>query len=375
MNKGKGYTIREVGNKKELNDFVFFPYVLYKHDTNWVPPLISEERKFYDSKSNFFLKNNRVALFVCYNCKEPVGRIAAIINEDHLRYHSDNTAFFGSFECVCDDQVAGQLLAAAETWVKERGAEFLRGPTTFSLNNISGLLVDGFDEAPFVMMPYNFDYYEDLLEGAGFKPGMNFFAYEVTENTIRFSSIMSRLGKRLEEQGITIRILDTQNLDREAEIIETLFNNAWRENWGFTPVTKGEALEDMVRIKPFLKPDLVFIAEYQGEPVAFSLALPDINQVLRPLKGRLLPFNWLRLLLNMRKIDQIRVVLMGVLKEHRSKGIDLLFYHKTVENSLKHGYRRAELSWILENNHEMNRVLKHINARKYKTYRIFEKKV
>lgn len=375
MNKGNHYEVREVASKKELNDFIYFPYKLYKNDSNWVAPLISEEKKFYDSKSNLFLKNNPVALHVCYEGKTPVGRISAIINEDHLRCHSDKTAFFGSFECVPDGRVAGMLLERAESWVKERGAEALRGPTTFSLNNISGLLVEGFEESPFVMMPYNFSYYENLLLESGFSPSMNFFAYEVTDDSIRFSSIMGRLEKRLNELGIRIRTLDTDNLEREAEIIEELFNNAWRENWGFTPVTKEEAWEDMIRVKPFLKPDLVFIAEYLGQPVAFSLSLPDINQVLLPLKGRLLPFNWLRLLLNIRKIDQIRVVLMGVLKEYRSKGIDLLFYHKTVQNSLKHGFHRAELSWILENNHEMNKVLQHINARKYKTYRIFEKKV
>ncbi len=375
MEKGKRYEVREVGNKKEFKDFIYFPYKLYEGDTNWVAPLISEERKFYDSRCNFFLKKNPVALFVCYADDEPVGRISSIINEEHLRYHSDKTAFFGSFECVCDDHVSRRLLSRAEHWVKERGANLLRGPATFSLNNVSGLLVDGFDEAPFVMMPYNYDYYEDLLTSSGYKPGMNFFAYEVTDDAIRFSVIMSRLEKRLNEQGVTIRTLDTKNLEREAEIIETLFNDAWRDNWGFTPIAKDEALEDMIRVKPFLKPDLIFVAEYQNQPVGFSLSLPDINQVLRPLKGKLLPFNWLRLLVNIKKINQIRVLLMGVLKEYRSKGIDLLFYHKTVENSLKHGFHRAELSWILENNHGMNKVLKHINARKYKTYRIFEKRI
>ncbi len=375
MNRCERLEIKEVTCKKSFNDFVFLPYKLYKNDPNWVPPLISEEKKFYNPRCNVFMKSNPVTLFVCYKNGIAAGRIAAIINRDHWKHHSDRAAFFGSYECVEDEKISEALLSTAENWVKERGADLFRGPTTFSLNNISGLLVDGFTEAPFIMMPYNFSYYEKFLEHSNFKPGMNFFAYEVTDTTIRFSTVIDRLEKRLMEQDIKIRSLDTNNLAQEAEIMESLFNDAWRDNWGFIPISRDEALEDFIRVKPFLKPDLVFIAEHQGKPVGFSLSLPDLNQVLQPLGGRLLPFNWVRLALNIKKITQIRVVLMGVLKEYRSKGIDFLFYQKTVENSLKHGFHRAELSWILENNHGMNKVLKHINAKKYKTYRIFEKTI
>jgi hypothetical protein len=202
---------------------------------------------------------------------------------------------------------------------------------------------------------------------------MRFFAYIVTDDTIKFPAFLSRLNGRLHANDIQIRTIDFKNVERDFKIVVDVFNQAWRENWGFTPISFEEALEDFQKVKAFAKPDLIFIAEHKGEPAGFALALPDINQALRPLKGKLLPFNWIKLLRGMKKINQIRVVLMGVLKKHRNRGIDLMFYKKIVDNSYRHRYHRAELSWILENNRMMNRVLEHINAKKNKIYAIFEK--
>lgn len=360
-------------NPAVLKDFIRMPYRLYKDNPYWVPPLLSEEKKFLNPAHNPFLEKNPVVFYVCYQGNTPLGRIAGIINKEHNKFHKDNTAFFGFFESIDDDNVAGLLFQSVSQWVKDRGADLLRGPTNFTLNDVSALLIKGFNETPFIMMPYNPDYYETFYRKNGFDIAMRFFAYEVTDDTIIFPKFLDKLSKRLNNNNIKIRNLDFKAFERDFKIIVDIFNQAWEENWGFTPISYEEAVEEFSKVKIFAKADLIFIAEHKGEPAGFALALPDINQVLKPLKGRLFPINWIRFLWKIKKINRIRVVLMGVLKQHRNKGIDLMFYKKIMDNSLRHQYRRAELSWILENNRMMNRVLEHINARKSKVYAIFEK--
>lgn len=367
--------IEEANQKKShvIRDFIRLPYRLYKDNPYWVPPLLSEEKRFLSKKYNPFLQKNPVVLYVCYKGKTPVGRIAGIINREHNAYHKDNTAFFGFFEAINDDTVAEHLFQAVSQWVEEQGADKLRGPTNFTLNDVSAVLLDGFNESPFLMMPYNPAYYKELYKKNGFEIAMRFFAYEVTDDTIKFPNFLDKLHKRLKNNDILIRNLDFNEFERDFKIVVDIFNQAWDENWGFTPISFEEALEEFRKVKVFAKQDLLLIAEHKGEPAGFAFALPDINQVLKSFKGRLFPFNWLKLLWKIKKINRIRVVLMGVLKKHRNKGIDLMFYKKIVDNSTRHRYHRAELSWILENNRMMNRVLGHINARKSKIYAIFEK--
>jgi GNAT superfamily N-acetyltransferase len=371
------FVIKEVNQHESrvLRDFIRLPYRLYKDNPYWVPPLLSEEKRFLSKKHNPFLKRNPVVFYVCYQGKIPVGRIAGIINKEHNNYHKDNTAFFGFFESINDETVAERLFETVTQWVKEKGANMLRGPTNFTLNDVSAMLLDGFDETPFLMMPYNPAYYEELYRKNGFDIAMRFFAYEVTHDTIKFPNLLDKLDKRLKNNEIQIRNLNFKKSDRDFKIIVDIFNRAWHENWGFIPISYEEAVADFRKVRVFARPDLIFIAEHKGEPAGFALALPDINQVLKPLQGRLFPFNWIKLLWKIRKIDRIRVVLMGVLEKHRNKGIDLMFYKKIVDNSLRYEYHRAELSWILENNRMMNRVLQHINARKSKVYAIFEKSI
>ena len=368
-------TIKDTGQPGVFKDFVRLPYRLYHKNPQWVPPLFSEEKRTLDKKQNPFLKKNPAILYVCYKDKTPVGRIAGIINEAHNKIHKDNTAFFGFFESIPDDAVAGQLFQAVSHWVKDRGADTLRGPTNFSLNDVSGLLIEGFDEPPFILMPYNPPYYVELLRKNGFEIVMRYLAYYVAREAVKIPGFMEKLEKRLKNNGIIIRNIDFSNLERDSKMIVEIFNHSWNENWGFVPVSYEEALEDFRKVRVFAKTDLIFIAEHEGRPVGFALALPDIHQAIKPLNGRLLPFNWIKLLRNIKKIDQIRVLLMGVLKEYRSKGVDLMFYKKIVDSSFRYNFRRAELSWILEDNRMMNRVLEHINAKVGKSYAIFEKDI
>ncbi len=367
--------ILRVSNARQRREFVMFPYCLYRGDPNWVPPLIAEEKKFILPRHNPFLKDNRVELFLCRQGGETTGRIAAVLNRDHQRHHGDRCGFFGMFECVHDPDVAEQLLQTAAAWLREQGCDTLRGPASFSLNGVAGLLSDGFDRPPAVLMAYNPPYYRELLEKLGFRQAMKFFAYEASRETIRFPRAIGRLEARLLDNGIRFRPFDLRHAERDMAIVIDLFNRAWADNWGFVPATLAEGLDDLRKMRPVLKSDLILFAESEGRPVGFSLSLPDINQALRPLNGRLSPFNWLRLWRNLKRIDAIRVTLMGVLKEFRHLGIDLAFYKMTAENAYKHGIFKAEMSWILESNEPMNRVLRHINAAITKSYAIYEKPI
>jgi hypothetical protein len=354
-------------------EFIRFPYRLYKDNPAWVPPLLSEEEKFLSPRHNPFFKNNQVQLFLCRRRGVTLGRIAAILNRDHQRYYGDRCGFFGMFECLDHPAAAERLFQAAGDWLRRNGADRLRGPMSFSLNGIAGLLTDGFSLPPAVMMSYNLPYYQELLERLQFKQVMRFFAYEVSNETIRFPGVSERLEKKLAAAGIRFRYMDFKQVERDMGIVIDLFNHAWSDNWGFVPATLAEALDDFKKMRPIAREDLVIFAEKEGRPVGFSLSLPDINQAIRPLRGRLFPFNWLRLLRNLKRIDRIRVMLMGVLKDYRNLGIDLVFYRKTAENAVRSGITKAEMSWILESNEPMNRVLRHINARVTKKYAIYEK--
>jgi hypothetical protein len=367
--------IVRVNDARLRREFVMFPYRLYRSFANWVPPLIGDEKKFILPRHNQFLRNNRVELFLCRRGGETVGRIAAVLNLDHQRHHRDRSGFFGMFECADDPEAAAQLLAAAEAWLKGMGCDAMRGPASFSLNGVAGLLVDGFERPPAVLMAYNPPYYQRLLEGLGLRPAMRFFAYEVSRETIRFPRALERLEERLSRQGIVFRYFDLAHAARDMGIVIDLFNHAWSDNWGFVPTRIEEGLEDLKKMRPVVRPDLIIFAEKDGEPVGFSLSLPDINQALKLLGGRLFPLGWLRLLRGLKRIDAIRVTLMGVRREWRQMGIDLAFYRLTAENAYRHGIYRAEMSWILESNETMNRVLRHINAQVTKTYVMYEKQI
>lgn len=364
-----------VNSARLRREFVLFPYRLYSGNPCWVPPLIGDEKKFLLPRHNAFLRGNPVELFLCRRNGETVGRIAAVLNLDHQRHHRDRCGFFGMFECRDDPPAAERLLQAAAAWLEERGCDAVRGPASFSLNAIAGLLTDGFDLPPAVMMAYNPPYYRRQLEAAGFRPAMRFFAYEVSQQTIRFPRAVERLEERLRGEGIRFRPMDFSRAERDMGIVVDLFNQAWADNWGFVPTTPAEAMEDFRKMRQIAKEDLVIFAEKGGRPIGFSLSLPDVNQALQPLGGRLFPGNWLKLIRNLKRIDRIRVTLMGVLKEHRHLGIDLVFYKQTAENAIRRGYTRAEMSWILESNEPMNRVLRHINAEVTKTYAIYEKRL
>jgi GNAT superfamily N-acetyltransferase len=312
-----------------------------------------------------------------------VGTISAHINHLHNEVHEDRVGFFGFFELIEDDAVARALLDTAANWLRERGMEAIRGPENPSQNEEVGLLVDGFDRPPVIMMTYNPRYYQGAIERAGFDKAQDLYAWHL--RTSIFDYDVQRLPRKFvrvaeqarERENLVVRKFEKKHFDREVEIAKAVYNEAWEKNWGFVPFTDHEIEHLAQELKPFLEPDLVYIAEVDGKPAGISLGLPDVYQAV--LKAKPQPNNWsfpftvLKLLWHQRKIDTFRLMIMGVVPEHRTLGIDALFYVETARAAFARGYEYCEMSWILESNDMMNRIIERLGGKIYKTYRLYEK--
>jgi GNAT superfamily N-acetyltransferase len=359
-------------DKRAVHRFVTFPWKVYTGDPNWVPPLIGDEKKKITHHP--FLQHAEVEYFVARRGDALVGRIAAIENRLHNEVHGERIGFFGFFETLDDREAAGALLARVEAWAAGRGLTAVRGPASFSSNEEWALLVDGFDSPPVVMMTYNPRRYVDLLEGLGYRKAKDVVAYYLDnpEPPERMVRLAEALAKR---RGVTVRPLDMKQYDREVDRIRTVYNRAWERNWGFVPMTEAEITHLAKEMKPAVKPDLLLIAEKGDEPVGFAVALPDVNLALRHANGRLFPLGLLKILWHARKIDMLRVPMLGLVPEFRGAGIDQLLYLRLFQGGRKRGIVKGEFSWILEDNLPMRQALDKMGARVYKTYRIYEKGV
>ncbi len=367
--------ITRVTSKKDLKDFIKLPWKIYKNDPNWVPPLISQQKANFDKKKHPFFEHSEADFFIARKGKELVGTIVAILNNRHNKVHEENVGFFGFFETVQDYNVAEKLLDTVMDWAKSKKLDYIRGPENYSQNEVSGLVVDGFDSPPAILMAHNPPYYKDFLEQYGFTKAMDMWAYCMDKDTQipeRLIKVVERIKAR---SDVTFRNINKKILNKEVEKVKYVYNHAWEKNWGFVPLTDREIDHIADELKPIVDPDIVFFAEKDGEPIGFSLAAPDINQALQKINGRLFPFGIFKLLYHARKINRLRVIIMGVVKEYRNKGIDSVFYLDTYRKGVEKGYNWGEFSWILETNDPMNTALRNIGAKVYKTYRIYEKKV
>jgi hypothetical protein len=368
--------VYEVKTSKALNRFIRLPWKIYENCACWVPPLLLEQKQLFNKEKCPFLEHSQAALFIAEEDGVTLGRIAAIRNNKHLEVYKDKTGFFGFFECIDNQAVADILFREAGRWLGAQGLNRIRGPENFSQNEEVGLLVDTFDLPPVVLMTYNPPYYQRLIEVSGFKKAMDLYAYNI-ENV---ESIPRRLEKHIEKikkrHNYTIRTMDLKNIDREVQKIQKVYNTAWSENWGAVPLTSREIEEIKNKLIQIVNPDLLFFAEQNGETVGVSITVPDINEALIRINGRLFPLGLAKLLWYKRSIKGVRVFIMGVLKEHRLKGIETSFYYETFKNGLKHGFHKGEMSWILENNYPMRNALEKIyGAKIYKTYRLYEKDI
>ncbi len=364
--------IEKVEGGRALHQFVTFPWKVYAGDRYWVPPLIGDQKKLLTHHP--FLDHAAVDYFLARRAGEIRGRIATIENRLHNEVHGERVAFFGFLEVLDDEEVARRLLAHAEAWAAARGLDTLRGPANFSSNEEWGLLVEGFDAAPAVMMTYNPPRYVDHLEAAGLRKAKDLVAYYLDnpDPPERMVQVAERLAAR---KGVIVRPLNMRRFGEEVQRIRRVYNRAWEMNWGFVPMTEAEIEHMAKELRPVVKPDLVLIAECGEEPVGFAMALPDMNAALRHANGRLFPFGLLKLLWYARKIDMLRVLTLGLVPEYRGSGIDQLFYLRLFQGGRKLGIVRGEFSWILEDNLRMCQALDKIGARIYKRYRLYEKAV
>ena len=375
MTNTKKITVKEVVSKADLKTFIKVPWTVYKNDKNWVPPLISMEKERFDPEKGAYFKNAEVQFFIAYRGERPVGRIVAHINHTHNEFHKDKVGFFGFFECMPDYEAAEALFHAASNWLKERGRDAIRGPMNYSTNDECALLVKGFGSPPTVMMPYNPQYYESFIEKFGFHKAKDLVAYYVNISQMpeRFERI---IGKIKERRNYTIRKLRKKHFLEDVEIIFEVYNNAWQYNWGFVPMTHAEMIYLAKELKDIIDFDLAYIVYIENKPIAFSLALPDVNQALIKVRsGRLLPFGWIKLLFAMKQIDQVRVLTLGIVKNYKNIGIDTVLYYETIKTSLKKGMSRGEMSWVLEDNIRMCRPIERMGGKIYKTYRIYDKEL
>ena len=366
-----GITVAEVSSYRERRAFFLLPWRIYRGDTSWVPPLLLHVKESLDARKNPFYRYSKLKLFLARKDGVPAGRVAAIVNDAHNDFHGEKVGFFGFFECIDDPAVAAALLTSARGWVAGQGMEIFRGPANPSTNYDCGLLVNAFDRPPQVMMPYNPAYYAGLLEGYGLRKAKDLLAYRVVPET--FTPDFYKLADHLERRsGLSVRPLDMKHFEQEARLIREIYNNAWERNWGFVPVDDVEFFHLARQMKTILEPSLALIGFVQDRPAGFSLTLPNVNEALAAINGRLFPLGFIRLMRAMKKIKSARNLLMGVLPGCRKLGLDIVFYKHTIEASLKLGYTEGELSWILEDNDDMRRVLEKIGAKVSKTYRFYE---
>jgi GNAT superfamily N-acetyltransferase len=316
-----------------------------------------------------------VQLFLARRHGTVVGRIAAVINQAHDHYHHERAGFFGLFECLSDAQAAaGALLEAAASWTRERGATFLRGPISLSTNELDcGLLVEGFDLPPVFHSAYNPPYYARFIEDCGFAKCKDLLAFIRHIDPPLPARLQQALARLQERRNVTVRPVNMRDFQAEVARITAIYNEAWSDNWGFVPITEAEAQHLASTLKLAVIPELTLLAEVDGQDVGCFVAIPDLNRVLRRLNGRLTPWGLARFLYQRRRIDTVRVAMMGVKKRYRRLGIDLLFTAEIWKQALKRGIRHGELAWILEDNRLMTRALEEVEAKPYKRYRLYQK--
>lgn len=362
-----------------MRTFIDFPHDLYRDDPYYVPELFMAQRDLLNPDKHPFFLHGRMQLFLAYKGGKLSGRVAAIFNGNHNTFNHTNDGFFGFFDCIDDQEVANALLKTAEGWLKQQGLSTMIGPVNPSTNEPCGLLVDGFDSSPMLLMPYNRPYYKPLLEGYGLTKQVDLVAYALYDTDLGDKPVrlQEALAQRLAAKGITIRPFDLKhNFKRELEQFGKVYNAAWDKNMGFVPMTKEEFNFMGKDMKMIADTDFCLAAEHNGEVVGIALCLPDINQVLKKIKrGRLFPTGVFHFLFGRKKINALRILALGVLEPYRKLGIEACFYATIMKKGREKGFKMAEASWMLEHNDLMNRAIEHMHGVRYKTYRIFEKTV
>lgn len=381
-------TVRKVESKADFETFLHFPWQLYRGDPCWVPPLVNMQRHKLDRRKNPSWQHMEGDYFIAWRDDEPVGTIAALINHRHNEFQREHIGFFGCFEVYDDQEAASALLETAAEYVAARGYDALRGPASFSTNDECGLLIKGFDDPPVILMPYNYPYVQRLIENTpGFVKVMDTYSFRITlkdwtaspklEQTLRVTR------KNNERRGITVRTLDPRHMRRDLALFKDIYNQAWDDNWGFVPLSDAE-LDALVRdLGRYLEPRLAFFAEVRGEPAAFLLAFPDLNQPLRaayPRPGKPTILTLAQVFWHWKirsRITRVRIALMGVREKFRGIGVEAAmfahFFEQAPALSAETGWTYADAGWVLETNEPMNRIVRAYGGDDYKHYRWYER--
>jgi GNAT superfamily N-acetyltransferase len=368
--------VEPVRTKRDLNAFIKLPFRLYAGEEYWVPPIIADRKRFLDRSKNPFFEHGEAEYFLARRDGAVVGRITAQVDRNLHEFQSNRWGQFGFFECEDDQEVATALVDVAEAWVRERGCDRLVGPFDFTTNDECGVLVEGFERLPVVLMNWTHRYYPRLLEGAGLVKAMDtlMWTLNVVDRDKVHPAIFEMAAKVETEHGITCRHMRKRDLEVEVGRFLEVYNEAWQRNWGFVPLTESEVRHYAKQLRPLLDENWAMIAETSdGRVAGAALSLPDYNQVFRKMNGRLLPIGWLKFLLGKRKIDRVRVFALGVKREFQHTGIAAKFYEMHYDSAARTPQHVGETGWILETNTPMNRAMEGMGGEIVCRYRIFER--
>jgi hypothetical protein len=369
-----GIEIVVVEGGSELKEFIDFPWSLYAEYPRWVPPLKKEVSRLLDPRRHPFWSSAERRLFLARRGSQVVGRIAGIIDHRYNEFHGEQMGIWGFFECADDPAAAATLFSAVETWARRKGMTFVRGPLNPSTNYEVGLLVEGFDYPPALMMPYNPPYYSRLVESCGFAKEKDLLAFLI-DGDYRLPEWMDSMAGRIaRKKGIHIRLIRPKDYDAEFALIREIYNDSWSANWGFVPLSDEEMRDIQKSVVSFADPDLAFFIYCEDEPAAVCVIFPDINPLLKRLNGRIGLLGLLKALLYSRKINGLRLLMFGVKEKYRQLGVPMLAFHHIYEVvRKKRKYQYLEMGWTLEENEAVNTLAVEASARPYKRYRIFRK--
>lgn len=367
--------IEPVDSAPLRREFVRCAVRFYRDLPAWVPPFEPEYIRLLDPKRNSFFRvpGNAAAFFLARRNGEIVGRIGAFRNVAHLTANHDAAGFFGLFECVNEPEVARLLLAAAEHWLRAQGLRIARGPANFNIQEEAGVLLDAFDLQPMIGMTYTPAYYRGLLEAADYRKCRDLLVYRVNQEEAHFERIERIAAAVAQRTAVQVRPLDVNHLEREAVCFEKIFADSWQDNWGVVPISAGEFREMYERYRMFLIPDLVYLAEVNGEPAGAIVTMPDLNVLVKAAGGRLWPFGWWHMLMGRKRVTRFRTLMMGVRPKFRRLGLPLIFISRCRAEMMRRHATEAEFSWILEDNHEIISILKEVGSRPVQTLRLYEK--
>ena len=365
--------IKNVETKSDLNNFIKCQWNFYKNDPYWVPPLIMERKTILSKEKNPFFQNAQAEYFLAIRNNEIVGRIAAIKNDMHLKYHNDSSGFFGFFECINDQQVANALFDAAKNCLKMKGLKRMLGPANPSSNDEYGMLLEGFEDSPRLLMTYNPKYYLELCSNYGMTKAKDLLAYKLENHKVMGSEKLKRVQQLARDRyKLKVSQLDMKNFTKELEKVKVVYNKAWAPNWGFIPMTDAQIDAMAKELKQIVEPSLVLFGEIDNQLAGFALVMLDYNYIFKQMNGRLFPFNFLKLFTKKKEIKWARIITLGLVPEHQKKGLDAVFYWEIVNRAHAIGIDLGEASWILEDNEMMNRGAVVMGGDLYKKYRIWQ---